>query len=61
MADDVNCREAARLLSVACERSLVPGEIDALQAHLAECLMCRNFDSQLKFLHEAAYRFRSED
>lgn len=59
MADSVNCREASRLLSVAYERRLTPDELQALQAHLDQCFMCRNFDSQLKFLHTAAQKYRT--
>lgn len=59
MADSANCREASRLLSVAYERRLTPAELQALQAHLDECFMCRNFDSQLKFLHTAAQKYRA--
>jgi len=56
----VNCREASRLLSVACERELDAGETESLQYHLGRCLMCRNFETQLKFLGKAAKRFSSE-
>ena len=61
MKDEVNCRAASRLLSIAYERRLEPGELDALQRHLDKCFMCRNFDSQLKFLHGAAQRYRTKD
>jgi hypothetical protein len=57
----VNCREASRLLSVACERDLDSGESEALQYHLGRCLMCRNFESQLRFLRKAAKRLSSQD
>ena len=60
MEDDVNCRAASRLLSVAYERKLSAEELAALTRHLDECLMCRNFDSQLKFLHSASQRYRSK-
>ena len=60
MQDDVNCRAASRLLSMAYERKLSPEELAALQRHLDECLMCRNFDSQLRFLHDASQRYRSK-
>lgn len=56
--DEVSCREASKLLSVAYERSLTPAELEALQRHLDECFMCRNFDSQLRFLHAASTRYR---
>lgn len=61
MPDDVSCREASRLLSAACERELAPAELEALRLHLDDCFMCRNFDAQLKFLHEAAQRLRTRD
>jgi hypothetical protein len=61
VADSVNCREASRLLSLACERPLSAAELEALERHLDKCLMCRNFDSQLKFLHRASEKFRSGD
>jgi len=54
----VNCREASRLLSLACERALDEGELDALKTHLDKCLMCSNFDKQLRFLRKAASAFR---
>ena len=59
MAASVNCREASRLLSAACDRALEAGEAEALRYHLGRCLMCRNFESQLQFLRRAAERFRS--
>jgi hypothetical protein len=59
MAARVDCRAASRLLSAACERPLSAEEQAALQLHLDRCLMCRNFESQLKFLHRAAERFRT--
>jgi hypothetical protein len=61
LADDVDCREASRLLSVAYERRLESVEVEALQAHLDKCFMCRNFESQLKFLHRASERMRNQD
>ena len=57
--DAVDCRKASKLLSVAYERKLSPSESEALTYHLDRCLMCRNFDSQLRFLHRAAERYRS--
>lgn len=61
MRDEVNCRAASKLLSVAYERRLTADELDALQRHLDECFMCRNFDSQLRFLHDASARFRTRE
>jgi hypothetical protein len=55
----LDCRKASKLLSAASERSLTPMELKALQHHLGLCLHCRNFDSQLKFLHEALKRYRN--
>jgi hypothetical protein len=57
--EDLNCRNASRLLSLACERPLTAEELRALQGHLNECLMCTNFEQQLNFLHKAAGRFRT--
>lgn len=59
--DEPNCRAASRLLSIAYERRLSPDELAALQRHLDGCLMCRNFDSQLRFLHDASQRYRIKD
>jgi predicted anti-sigma-YlaC factor YlaD len=61
LADSVDCRAASRLLSVAYERRLSADEVAALQRHLDKCFMCRNFDSQLKFLHQAAQKYRTQD
>jgi hypothetical protein len=58
-ADSVDCRAASRLLSAAYERKLSADESRALTYHLDRCFMCRNFDSQLKFLHAASQRFRT--
>lgn len=58
---EVNCREASRLLSLACDRELAPGELQALARHLDECLMCRNFSEQLTFLGKAARAYRQDD
>jgi hypothetical protein len=56
--ESADCREASRLLSAAYERKLADAESRALTYHLDKCLMCRNFDSQLRFLHTASQRFR---
>ncbi len=55
---DLNCRKASRLLSIAYERPLTEEERIALHRHLDECLMCMNFEAQLRFLHQAARRYR---
>jgi hypothetical protein len=54
----LDCREASRLLSLACERELDAPELEALARHIDECLMCRNFSAQLKFLGQAARAYR---
>jgi DNA-binding FrmR family transcriptional regulator len=59
MAAEVSCREAVRLLSAAIDRALSGAETTALERHLAECLYCRNYEVQVKFLHKAAGRFLS--
>jgi hypothetical protein len=56
--EDMNCREASRLLSLACERALDARELRALRVHLDECAMCTNFEAQLRFLHKASGGFR---
>jgi hypothetical protein len=57
--EDLNCRRASSLLSLACERPLDSNELRALKVHLDECLMCTNFEEQLRFLHRCAEVFRS--
>lgn len=59
MADDLHCREAARLLSLAQDRALSADEAEALQQHLGKCFMCRNYESQLGFLRAALERLRT--
>ena len=57
--EDLSCRKASSLMSLACERPLDATELRALKMHLDECLMCTNFEQQLKFLHRCAEVFRS--
>ena len=57
--EDLDCRHASRLLSLACERPLDANELRALKMHLDECLMCTNFETQLRFLHKASTMFRN--
>lgn len=59
--EDLSCRKASMLLSLACDRPLEPAELAALRRHLDECLMCRNFESQLAFLRKASRRMAGED
>ena len=56
---DLDCRHAAKLLSLARERPLDGEERAALHRHLDGCSMFRNFASQLEFIGKAASRFRS--
>ena len=60
MADEreLSCREAARLISVTFERPLTPEESAQLRFHLGDCDDCQHYEVQLKFLHEAAQRYR---
>ena len=53
----LNCREASRLLSLACERPLEAHELEALGRHIDACLACRTFSGQLDFMREAARRY----
>jgi hypothetical protein len=46
-------------MSIAYDRDLSDTESDSLQYHLDRCLMCRNFEAHLRFLHEASQRFRA--
>jgi hypothetical protein len=56
---ELNCREASRLLSLACERALDPDELRALAHHIDDCLMCKTFSDQLQFLRKAASVYRT--
>lgn len=57
MTDEMNCKEATRLLLEAEERSLSAAELEALDYHLAECLCCRNMKAQFSFLRRALDRY----
>ena len=56
---ELDCREASRLLSLACERALAQDELQALARHIDDCLMCKNFAGQLEFLRKAASLYRT--
>ena len=56
-AEPLNCRKAAQLLSRAQERPLREDERKALSHHLARCIHCSNFETQLAFLRTAARLF----
>lgn len=53
----MSCKEASRILSVKRDRLLTTEEELRLKDHLAQCLYCRNFDTQLDVLAEMAKRF----
>jgi hypothetical protein len=57
--ENLDCRRASRLLSLAYERALDANEQRALKMHLDKCVMCANFEAQLGFLHKASRRFRT--
>lgn len=59
--EDIDCRKASGLLSRACERPLQARELRALKRHLDACLMCRDFEQQLRFLRKAARAFREAE
>jgi hypothetical protein len=50
------CKEAARLISDACQRPLRWRERVALRVHLLACDACRNFRRQMRVVTEAARR-----
>lgn len=50
------CRDAARLISDACQRPLNWRERIALRLHLVACDACRNFKRQMHLVTEAARR-----
>lgn len=57
--DELSCREAARLISLSFERALTAEESALLKFHLGDCDDCQHYDVQLKFLQEAARRYRT--
>lgn len=57
MTDEMNCKEATRLLLESEERNLSVAELDALDYHLARCLCCQNMKAQFSFLRKALDRY----
>ena len=55
--DELSCREASRLISIALERALTAKESADLRFHLSDCDDCHHYDVQLRFLREAAKRY----
>ena len=55
------CKQAARLQSVALDRTLMPVERFGLRLHLLLCKCCRAYGKQIKFLSAAAKEHASDD
>jgi len=56
-----SCKEAARLQSVALDRTLTPVESFGLRFHLLFCRWCRVYGQQIRFLRSAAQARASHD
>jgi hypothetical protein len=56
-----SCKEAARLQSVALDRTLTPVERFGLRFHLLFCKWCHAYGKQIRFLHSAAKEHASDD
>ena len=54
---EYSCKEAARLLSKRRDSGLLADEQQRLEAHLALCVNCRNFDQQIDVLLALAKQF----
>jgi len=61
--EKLTCQQTALLLSQSQDRALFPAEKLRLQAHLAICQICSNFQQQMNFLRQAWRRHprRSEE
>lgn len=59
--EKLTCQQAAALMSQAQDRALSPAEKLRLQAHLAICRMCSNFQQQMNFLRQAWRRHPRRD
>ena len=59
----MHCQDATRALSTALERTLTDGERNSLQLHLAVCVYCRDFGTQVEFIRESmrVYARRPDD
>ena len=53
------CKEATRLISQAQETELPWFQRWRLRAHLRVCDLCTRFEAQMRFLREAARRYRA--
>jgi hypothetical protein len=56
-AIDLSCKEAARLMSQARDRTLDAREQQSLKEHLDACNNCVRFNNQLDFLSALAKRY----
>jgi hypothetical protein len=56
-----SCKQAARLQSVALDRTLTPVEKLGLRYHLVLCKWCRAYGKQIRFLHSAAKESALDD
>lgn len=53
----LSCKEVTHLLSQSQDRKLTVPERIQLEMHLAICIGCKNFKSQMSFLREACQRY----
>ena len=54
----IDCRTATRLVSKRLEGPLGPIDRLTLKLHLAWCVMCARFESQMSFLRQAMQKYR---
>lgn len=57
----LNCKEASALMSREMDDRLPFGKRLSLRLHLMMCHGCSNFNRQIRFLRQAAQRWRSQD
>ena len=55
------CREVHRLVSEGLDRDLSVIERVRMRGHLLICTICRNFNHQMHFLHQAMSRLEVRD
>jgi putative zinc finger protein len=58
LARFINCRQAARMMSDAQERSLSLADRIKLRLHLHWCVACTRYAQQLAFMRKALRRYR---
>jgi hypothetical protein len=56
-----SCKEAARLQSIALDRTLTPFENFGLRNHQMFCKWCRVYGKQIRFLHSVAKEHELHD